>query len=135
MALQIDDLRSKEDYRTYFLQQRRQLSAKEWSRRCAQLLAEVFQQIDFSKYRVVHSFLPFPGSNEPDTFPILERLWKEHEHITTACPVMLENKQMEQRNYFDGAELTSNRFGIPEPLEGEVVSPSQTDLVLARGNA
>lgn len=129
MDLQIEDLRSKEDFRSYFLRKRRQLSEEEWSRRSASLLEEVFQQIDFSQYGVVHSFLPYPGSNEPDTFPILERLWAEQEVITT-CPVMLENKQMEQRIYSAGARLTPNRHGIPEPLEEEVIAPSRTDLVL-----
>ncbi len=71
------------------------------------------------------AYHPFGG--EPNLYPALEAL--HHAGRRVYLPVV-DGKQMEFRRWQPGAQLTPNRFGIPEPLQGRPISAEQLELVL-----
>lgn len=90
---------------------------------CAHLVG-FFTENDFLN---IAAFVPFRG--EPDLMPALEVLHQAGRRIF--LPVLdPERKAMDFRRWKPGADMKSNRFGIPEPASGADCPPAHLDLVL-----
>lgn len=63
---------------------------------------------------------------EPNLFPALEALHHAGRHVY--LPVV-EQQQMTFRRWTPGTEMTVNRFGIPEPLQGRPIDAGRLELV------
>jgi len=115
------------------LAQRRALSTAEVARRSAQLCAGFFGQFPVANWRWLHVFLPLLAKNEPDTWPIIRRVWVEEMALQLAAPVVqADSISLKHYELAPTTPLITNRWGIPEPQAalGTEVRPAQLDAVL-----
>ncbi|MFW6340759.1 MAG: 5-formyltetrahydrofolate cyclo-ligase [Wenzhouxiangella sp.] len=90
-----------------------------------QLCAQVVGFMSARPGERVSAFWPFRG--EPDLIPALKVL---HEAGRAVHLPVLAGSGMEFRRWRPDGALVPNRFGIPEPLDGELCAPDVLDWVL-----
>ena len=120
---------TKGEARKEFLQRRAALSEAEYHQLNFQLYQQFFAALNLSNVRCLHIFLSIEGKREVDTWPIIDRLRREYEHIRLSIPKMkgddLENI------YFEGLhQLKKNKWGILEPEQGVPTPVEKIDMVL-----
>lgn len=122
---------TKAELRRQMLAQRRALAPEEVAHR-SQLLAErLFDAFPVSEWAWLHTFLPIPRQNEPDTWPIIRRVWQEFPHLEVVVPVVQADGQtLNSYSIRPDTPLRPNRWGIPEPDESRQVAPRRIDAVL-----
>jgi 5-formyltetrahydrofolate cyclo-ligase len=84
---------------------------------CSQLLCDqLFQHFPVAQWRWLHLFLPLAKWNEPDTWPIIHRIWAEGLGVRLAAPVVLaDGISLRHYELTPATPLQPNRWGIPEP--------------------
>ena len=120
---------TKADARRDFLQKRAALPEGEYHQLNFQLYQQFFSLIDLSGVRCLHIFLPIEGKREVDTWPIIDRLRREHEHIRLSIPKV--NGSELENFYFEGIhQLKKNKWGIMEPEQGVPTPTDKIDMVI-----
>jgi 5-formyltetrahydrofolate cyclo-ligase len=120
---------TKADARRDFLQKRAALSEGEYHQLNFQLYQQFFSLIDLSVVRCLHIFLPIEGKREVDTWPIIDRLRREHEHIRLSIPKI--NGSELENFYFEGIhQLKKNKWGILDPEQGVPTPTDKIDMVI-----
>jgi 5-formyltetrahydrofolate cyclo-ligase len=121
---------TKAQLRKLYISKRNQLSQTEYEELNYALL-ERFKQVDLTSINCIHLFLPIHKRKEPDTFLIRDWLAVYHPHIKRVFPKANFAKSTLQ-NFVDDDQLklAVNAFGIPEPVDGNVVDALEIDLVL-----
>lgn len=87
--------------------------------------------INWAEFRIVHVFMPIRKHNEIDTFSILNYFKMEYPDLQIVIP-KTNFKKFEIVNILydhDYTILGRNKFDIPEPIHGKVISPELIDLV------
>jgi len=115
------------------LARRQALPASEVAQRSAQLRNQLFQHFPVAQWRWLHVFLPLARQNEPDTWPIIHRLWEENWLARLAAPVVqADGKSLKHYELTPSTPLVASRWGIPEPVASPAaeVAPAQLDAVL-----
>ena len=87
--------------------------------------------INWAEFRIVHVFMPIRKHNEIDTFSILNYFKMEYPDLQIVIP-KTNFKKFEIVNILYDHEYTilgRNKFDIPEPIHGKVISPELIDLV------
>ncbi len=120
---------SKEELRKFYLERRELLTGiQDLSKELCNLF---FLNVDLSKVKMVHLFLPIRNKKEIDTWYILKRLWSEYPHIKTVVPVADFTKRiMKSVEVNKDTEIIENKYGIPEPSLIDVIDDKQIDLVI-----
>lgn len=118
--------------RQRFAAYRAGLSAEEWARRSARIVARVQRLPEIRAARAVHCYWPAAAQREVDVRPLVERL---HERgRTVAMPVVTSfeagRPAMTARRFAGRAALRTNRWGLAEPEGTEVVPPRALDAVV-----
>jgi 5-formyltetrahydrofolate cyclo-ligase len=115
------------------LARRLALPPAEVARRSQQLCDHLFQHFPVAGWQWLHLFLPLARRHEPDTWPIIRRIWAEMPGLRLAAPVV-QADGISLRNYALTPEtaLRPNRWGIPEPEASAAteVAPAAFDAVL-----
>lgn len=121
---------TKAELRKIYIAKRNQLSQLEYDDLNQKLLQQ-FQQLDLRGIKCIHLFLPIHKRKEPDTFLIRDWLAAHHPHILRVFP-KANFADNTMQSFADDAdlELIINALGIPEPVSGNEVTPSQVDLML-----
>jgi 5-formyltetrahydrofolate cyclo-ligase len=121
---------TKAELRKIYIAKRNQLSQLAYDELNQKLLQQ-FQQLDLTAIKCIHLFLPIHKRKEPDTFLIRDWLAAHHPHILRVFP-KANFADNTMQSFADDAdlELIINAFGIPEPVSGNEVTPSQVDLML-----
>jgi 5-formyltetrahydrofolate cyclo-ligase len=90
-----------------------------------------FKKIDWLEYKTVHIFLPIKKHQEIDTFSILNYFKFAAPQLQLVIPrTNFETFEMENVLYDHyHSILVRNKFDIPEPIHGKLVSNDQIDLV------
>src|SRR6476469_9763135 len=98
------------------LARRQALPAADVAARSQQLSEQLFQHFPVAEWRALHLFLPLAQRNEPDTWPIIRRIWAEMPGVQLAAPVV-QADGVSLKNYalHPTTRLHENRWGIPEP--------------------
>ena len=78
-------------------------------------------------YSYFHLFLNDEHSAEVDTTPILTLLQGRDKNIVV--PRVKEPRDLEHFLLTDNTRLNTNRWGIPEPVEGIPIDPKKLDVV------
>jgi 5-formyltetrahydrofolate cyclo-ligase len=115
------------------LARRKALPEEEVARRSAQLCAGFFQHFPVAEWRWLHVFLPLLAKNEPDTWPIIRRVWAEQRDLQLAAPVVQPaGISLKHYELTPTTPLITSRWGISEPQAalGAEVQPAQLDAVL-----
>lgn len=119
---------NKTEWRQHALSERRDWTANEYQRRCALVTQHLSGFLDFSGIRMLHTFLPIPGKQEADTWPIIRLIREKNPHVRIAVPRVrgdqLEHVMLEESTLETGA------FGIPEPTDGQRIDSEVPDAVL-----
>ncbi|MCR5888430.1 5-formyltetrahydrofolate cyclo-ligase [Hymenobacter sp. J193] len=121
----------KADLRRAALAARRALPEAEVARRSQLLTEQLFRYLPVAEWRWLHVFLPIPHQHEPDTWPLLRRLWQELPTVQVAVPVVQPDGQtLRHFHLTPQTPLATNRWGIPEPVGAAEVQPALLDAVL-----
>ncbi len=121
----------KEELRKHYHELRKNLNKSQyWD--LNDLLLEQAKQIDWSNYTHLHMFLPVSEKNEPDTFEFLQYFKKEYPYLLLSVPkIKFEDLSMVNLSYSHlYTVLRKNKFGIPEPIYGDIMHPQVFDAVL-----
>jgi 5-formyltetrahydrofolate cyclo-ligase len=120
---------TKQELRKIYFQTRLQLSESECKKLSQQICDQFFLTIDLSQVSVIHTFLPIRKNNEPDTWLIINRLKADFPAIKISVPKVVDDILV---NYYldDDCELVENKWGITEPIKGNLTDSKVIDLVL-----
>ncbi len=121
---------TKEELRKLYKQKRVALFRAE----CQMMDQRIFEHLlalDWNNCRYLHVYLPFGKFNEPDTSLLIEWIRTNYPHIRLA----LSRSDIEQgtmTNYLwdEHTELVMNKWGILEPVAGELVDEQLIEVVL-----
>ena len=115
------------------LARRQALPPAEVAERSQRLAEQLFAHFSVAQWRWLHVFLPLTRKNEPDTWPIIHRIWAEKLAVRLAAPVVQpDGITLKHYELMPATPLLASRWGIPEPLAGPAaeVVPAQLDAVL-----
>ena len=122
---------TKSELRSIYLAERRGTTPEDTSRKTASIAERLFTEIDFASVRKLHCFISIPSKTEVDTTIIFKRLWKDLSSIKTYAPVMNETTgEIDAIEYTSSTNLETNKWGISEPVDSEIVDPASIDLVI-----
>jgi 5-formyltetrahydrofolate cyclo-ligase len=120
---------TKKELREVYLKKRLALSAQELAVLNRNLCATFFKEVDLSRIRVLHTFLPLVRKNEPDTCLIIDELKKRYPDLRISIPKIIGDKMVSY--YFsDTDQLAPGAFGISEPQTGSRTDSREIDMVL-----
>jgi 5-formyltetrahydrofolate cyclo-ligase len=68
-----------------------------------------------------------PMKLEVDTWPIIKRAWQLEKRIF--APIMQENCTLRFHQFDDESELSTNKMGFSEPIDGRFIAADALDLV------
>ncbi len=120
---------NKSTLRKKYLDQRLALSDKEYKQLNQRIVDVFFESIDLTEIKHLHIFLPITKLKEVDTWSIINRIQQECPHIKLVIPKVVGD-HLEHYLYEGKEQLATSKWGIPEPETGQVISPSQIDMVL-----
>lgn len=121
---------TKKDIRKHFLEQRLNLSTAMAADLNERLLANA-RQLEYQGVRYLHLFLPISEKKEVDTWPLAQWLRQQHPEIVLVLSRSdMKTAGMDHYAWYTDTVLVKNRFGIPEPENGERVDPASIDLVM-----
>lgn len=115
------------------LARRQALTSAEVAQRSQQLSDQLFQHFPVARWRWLHIFLPLARKNEPDTWPIIHRIWAAQLPVRLAAPVVQpDGSSLKHYDLTPNTALITSRWGIPEPVASLAteVRPAQFDAVL-----
>ncbi|WDF55341.1 5-formyltetrahydrofolate cyclo-ligase [Mucilaginibacter sp. KACC 22063] len=120
----------KQQAREIYLKKRKELSDADYEMLNRRLLHQ-FQQVDFSKVKYLHTFIPIRNRREPDTTLISDWLRTTHPQIKLVYP-QTNFADLSMQSFVDDADLQMaiNDFGISEPVAGNQISADQIDRML-----
>lgn len=95
------------------------------------LLLIRFQELDLPFLDYVLSFYPIEDHNEVDTFILTDYLHFRNPNLHICYPrTRLADRTMQAVVCNADSIFQANEYNIPEPLDEEVITPSQVDLVI-----
>ena len=122
---------NKANLRKFYLERRKNLSRSQYWNLNGKIIEQI-AHIDWGQFQTVHLFMPINEKKEVDTFSVLE-YFKEHEtHLKVLVPRTDFEKREMQNILFDPVYtiLGRNKYGIPEPIHGEIIPSHQIDAVI-----
>lgn len=121
---------TKQELRHIYSQKRLQLSVSERNRFDDLLLIQ-FQKLVLPALYYVHSYLAIESKKEFATDNILHFLEFQHPLLQFVVPrVNIKTQELETVLNTDELEFQINKWGIVEPIDGELINPNEIDLVL-----
>ena len=115
------------------LRRRQALTNAEVAARSQRLGEQLFAHFPVARWRWLHVFLPLARKNEPDTWPLIHRIWAEALPVRLAAPVVQpDGIYLNHYELTPTTPLLASRWGIPEPVADAAteVAPAQLDAVL-----
>lgn len=117
----------KEELRQIYKQKRILLSEDERQKRSL-LIANQSLKLPIWDKEYYHLFLPIEKFNEVDTYLFINILWGKNKKIILSRTDFCENK-LTHFLFIENTIIKENKWGIPEPLNGEEISPKSIDVV------
>jgi 5-formyltetrahydrofolate cyclo-ligase len=102
------------------------MSAENRNIASAKICSKVIRSHEFFAANSIACYLPMP--DEVDPVRIIERAWCAKKRIF--CPVTAKHGKMSYRQLEPDTTLKRNRFGLWEPVDGEVIPARKLDLVI-----
>ncbi|MHB1179134.1 MAG: 5-formyltetrahydrofolate cyclo-ligase [Daejeonella sp.] len=116
--------------RKLFLERRLSLARSRYWMLTDEILDQV-KLIDWARFKMVHVFMPIRKHNEVDTFSILNYFKISHPGLLIVLPrTDFENREITNILYdHEYTILGRNKYDIPEPIHGKIITPEMVDLV------
>jgi len=119
----------KNSLRSTYLTKRKNLAERAYYERNQVLKKHFSALIPQFQFDHVHCFLPILKNKEVDTWPLIDLLQKLGKKIVVSKSDLTTN--LLTHYLYEGKEqLKKNKWGIPEPKSGQIISAEQLDLVL-----
>ena len=120
---------TKRELRKIYLEKRLQLTEAEYDNLSQRICRQFFNRLDLTNVKVVHLFLPIKKNKEPNTWFITERLRSDYPTIKISIPKIVDEQLF---NYYLDSDciLEENKWGISEPIKGNLTESKEIDLVL-----
>ncbi|MDB5119215.1 MAG: 5-formyltetrahydrofolate cyclo-ligase [Sphingobacteriales bacterium] len=121
----------KASLRTEYLNKRKSLSRSQYWILSDQILDQV-KTIDWNQFKTVHIFLPISKYNEIDTFSVMNYFTDQHPKLQVILP-RTNFKTLEMEHVLFDPLLTilgRNKFDIPEPIYGRLITADKIDAVI-----
>ena len=119
----------KAELRNIYRKKRLELSDREIKNMNRSIYDQFLRFFDFKAIHAVHIFLPILKNNEIDTWSIIKELIKRKKSviISKSKPETLElvNYKLTSKTV-----IQENKWGIPEPLEGEIYDEQDIDMII-----
>jgi 5-formyltetrahydrofolate cyclo-ligase len=121
----------KKELRKLMLAERKKLSLEEVDHRSEQLTKLFFFGFSLKPLHTVHVFLPILKNREINTWPIIQKIWRDYPDCKVAVSVTnFETNELEHFFITPETAIAENHWGIPEPLHAQPASESEMDFVL-----
>ena len=98
--------------------------------RLQDLLLIQFQYLNLPFLSYTHTYLPLNHHNEVEPEPLVKSLLFSNPGLQIAVPKITSDTTMQHVLINDDTVFQENQFGIPEPMDGEIITPELFDLVL-----
>ena len=122
---------TKSNLRKIYLAKQKRLSTFERKQNSEQIIERFFAGFELSEINFLHCFLPIERTNEIDTKPIFQKIWRELQHIETLVPrVNFQTNDIESLKFASDTNLVKNTWEISEPAHDEIVDTEKIDLVV-----
>jgi 5-formyltetrahydrofolate cyclo-ligase len=121
----------KASLRTEYLDKRKSLSRSQYWILSDQILDQV-KTVDWSQFNTVHVFLPISKYNEIDTFSVMNFFTDQYPDLQVVLPRTNFSTLEMEHVLFDPllTILGRNKFDIPEPIYGRLVTADKIDAVI-----
>lgn len=116
----------KQEIRLNFTALRSNLSTEE-IRDISRSISELSRSIPIWKFHCYHIFLPIDNKNEINTQSIIDYLWSTDKDIIV--PKVKNDELLDNYKLEKDTELKLNKWGIPEPKTGIIISEEMIDVV------
>ena len=130
MEMGISDTKkmSKKELRTHYLAVRKSMDPAVCRSKSKSIHDHFLQSEVLSSAQVIHMYLSIPGQNEVDTTLLLPRLFSLGK--TVAVPCIRPGHQLIHKIVSNNTTFKTGKWGVSEPLNGDVVQPDDLDIVL-----
>lgn len=109
---------TKAELREAFRRQRAELSSEAWQAASRRLAEGFFKHFSLEQPGRLHTFLPIADQREPNTWLIIERLWRDFPHIqVVVSKTRWKSRQLDHYYLEPNTRIVPNRWGIPEPRD------------------
>ncbi|WKV12912.1 5-formyltetrahydrofolate cyclo-ligase [Marivirga harenae] len=121
----------KSTLRKVYLEKRKFLSQAEYERRNELLYHRLIKFLEDNHFNSIHTFIPIKKNKEPDVFPFVQYLWSEKPEVDVITGVSdLQNPIMHHVKITQSTTFLENKWGIPEPKDGESYLIDKIECVL-----
>ncbi|MGJ3234238.1 5-formyltetrahydrofolate cyclo-ligase [Marivirga sp.] len=121
----------KNTLRKVYLEKRKFLSQAEYERRNQMLYHRLIKFLENNLVKSIHTFIPIKKNKEPDVFPFVQYLWTEKPEVDVITGVSdLHNPIMQHMKITQSTTFLENKWGIPEPKDGEIYPIDKIECVL-----
>ena len=125
------DLINKKKLRKKFLKLRNTLPNATIEAMSWDICDRLFCAFDWTKYGIIHIFLPIMPKKEINTMPFILRMWQNYPSLKICVPVVNGITNVIESFIFEkGTKLKTGNFGVPEPQNTLLVAPQKIDLVI-----
>ena len=122
---------TKAKLRIIYLAKQKSLSALERKQNSRQIVERFFANFGLSETNFLHCFLPIERTNEIDTKPTFQKIWREFPRIETLVPrVNFQTDEIENLKLTSETKLVKNTWEVSEPAHDETVETEKIDLIL-----
>jgi len=122
---------TKSDLREIYLKKRSSQSASQVVENSQRIADRFFASIDLCQVGTIHCFISIARFNEVDTSPIFEKIWSDFPSVRTVAPRIRPGTGEMESVVLTGQTLyRESGWGIREPVAGEVIEPTEIDVVL-----
>ncbi|HLT74577.1 MAG TPA: 5-formyltetrahydrofolate cyclo-ligase [Ohtaekwangia sp.] len=122
---------TKQELRSIYLAKRRQLNHEEVQSLSSRLSHHLLTYFDFRTLGVLHTFLPIPANNEPDTRIIISKAASAYPGVLICVPKIKQGTaELEHFALTPDTPMAENKWGILEPVDGPRVEVQKIDMVL-----
>ncbi len=124
-------MKTKAEWRVHFKKQRQELDRQTWAEKSIQLKQLFFEQVNLSKAKVIHCYLPLEKQNEPNTNLIFETILTNFQQIVCTVPwVTHKGNDMESVVFNQESKLSKGSLGIEEPEFKNMIPPEKIDIIV-----
>lgn len=119
----------KQEIREKLLEVRSNLSIVAYREKSKQIIAHLKEQSEYKKASVVHCYVSMNRRKEVNTHNLLKELVNSNKK-TVVSVTNFEDGTLSHRYLESTDDLKENKWGVPEPVKGEVANVSELDLVI-----
>lgn len=117
----------KQELRKELQKQRDLLLSEEAAERSLKISTRILEMDLFQSAEVIHTYVPIVQKKEVDTTLIIYKVFELGKSLVV--PKMVARHQLEHYRIDTLDDLKPNKWGIPEPVRGEAVSPADLDVI------